>query len=167
MRIRDIAPVIAVAVMLLTGIVVASLWLTGVRPDGIANPQTAINSVPVSLRKLPVFNQYGFGGPLIHNGIRVFIDGRADVYGDDFVTDYVQIADGDIPKWNVAMKKWHFAWSILPPKNKLSAYLDKQPDWVRVYADEWAVIHVRRDRLDDWTGAPAAVNRLPGPAGGR
>jgi hypothetical protein len=41
--------------------------------------------VPAGLRSKPVLNEYGFGGLLILDGIRPYVDGRADPYGDDFL----------------------------------------------------------------------------------
>jgi hypothetical protein len=33
----------------------------------------------------PVFNDYDFGGFLIHAGIPTFIDGRGELFGGDFI----------------------------------------------------------------------------------
>ena len=49
----------------------------------------------------PVLNDYGFGGYLIFEGIPPFIDGRAELYGDEFIKRYVQamLLDSDeLPK---------------------------------------------------------------------
>ena len=35
-----------------------------------------------------MLNYYSFGGPLILSGIRPYIDGRGDMYGDRFVLGY-------------------------------------------------------------------------------
>jgi len=42
----------------------------------------------------PVLNNYNFGGFLIFSGVPVFIDGRADLYGDDFIRGYGGIMGG-------------------------------------------------------------------------
>ena len=57
-------------------------------PEGRANPRSLIAAVPAGLRSQPVFNEYSFGGPLILAGIKPYIDGRAEIYGDDFVENY-------------------------------------------------------------------------------
>ncbi|WP_219892819.1 hypothetical protein [Aquisediminimonas profunda] len=144
LRLREIGPVIAVMTALVGGVALASITFGNQRPDNYRLPQNAINHVPIRLRNLPVFNEYSFGGPLIFNGIPVFIDGRADVYGDEFFADYVKIAKGDFGKWEAIKEKWHIEWVIMPPDNLLVSYLDRQPDWVRTYTDKWAVIHVRK-----------------------
>ena len=40
----------------------------------------------------PVFNDYDFGGYLIFSGIPTYIDGRAELYGQDFFSDYYAAA---------------------------------------------------------------------------
>lgn len=113
-----------------------------------ANPRDALAAIPADLRSKPVFNGYTIGGPLILAGIRPFIDGRADLYGDTFVTDYKQIIDGDMDAFDAAAKRWKIAWTILPADDKgLLPKLDRSPQWHRLYADKAAVIHVRNDAL--------------------
>ena len=42
-----------------------------------------------------MLNGYSMGGPLILSGIRPYIDGRGDMYGDELVVGYSRIAHGD------------------------------------------------------------------------
>jgi hypothetical protein len=115
------------------------------RPDSYGVPVTALRNLPPGLRDKPVFNEYSFGGLLVFDGIAPFIDGRSDMYGDAFTTDYVRIAKGDAVRWKAAEAYWKFGWTILPPDTALVKILDREPGWRRIYADKWAVIHVRRD----------------------
>lgn len=106
-------------------------------------PGAAIASVPVSLRSQPVLNAYDFGGALILHGIAPFIDGRADMYGDNFTANAYAIERGDGQRFNAAVKRWDIRWTILHPSEKLVFVLDRDPAWRRVYSDKYAVIHVR------------------------
>ena len=144
LKLRQIWPILVVMAGLLSGVGMASFSFGGERPDTYRIPQTAIDHIPASLRCRPVFNEYSFGGPLVLNAIPVSIDGRADLYGDAFFDDYVKIARGDFEKWEVIQKKWKIEWVIMSPDNGLVTYLDRHPDWVRIYADKWAVIHALR-----------------------
>jgi hypothetical protein len=65
------------------------------------------------------------------------------MYGDDFTARYYKISKGDVRGWREADARWKFGWTILPPDNALVAVLDKEPGWRRLYADKWAVIHIR------------------------
>ena len=66
-----------------------------VRHDSASSPIAALAAVPPALRGEPVLNGYGFGGYLIGAGVRPFVDGRADMYGDAFLDLYGKIAAGD------------------------------------------------------------------------
>ena len=140
---RPLWVVAMTAVLLLT---VARAALPFEMKDNSAFPLTAFSHVPAPLRMQPVFNGYSFGGPLILSGIRPYIDGRADMYGDDFTLDFVAMLRGDIVRFRRADRRWRFAWIILPPKIGLVAKLDREPGWRRLYADQWAVVYDRAPR---------------------
>jgi len=107
-------------------------------------PAMALRRLPPSLRGARVFNEYSFGGSLILAGIRPYIDGRSDMYGDPFTLDYIEIVGGNAARWRAANAKWHFGWTILPPRSNLAKRLDHDPAWRRIYADDIAAIHVAR-----------------------
>jgi hypothetical protein len=114
-------------------------------PENEANPWRLIAAVPPELRSQPVLNGYAMGGPLILSGIRPYIDGRSDMYGDPFVLDYKRITDGDAAALEAAVNRWNIRWAILPPRyKKLVALLDHSPEWRRVREDEAGLIYVRR-----------------------
>lgn len=130
-----------VGVILLAGL---RLAVPVERRDSATYPVSAIASVPGDLRTRPVFNAYSFGGPLILHGVRPFIDGRADLYGDSFMFDYQAIMDGDGAALRRASERWGIRWTILSPSDNLVRVLDRDEGWRRIYADEWAVVHVAR-----------------------
>jgi hypothetical protein len=112
-----------------------------------ANPKTAIRALPPELRKRPGLNGYSFGGPLILEGVKVYIDGRADLYGDEFVRDYRRILDGDRAAFDAANRQYDFQWTMLPPRyEQLISRLDHDAEWRRIYSDPIAVVHRRTRR---------------------
>ena len=114
--------------------------------ENAANPRHLIAAIPEALRSQPVFNGYTFGGPLILAGIKPYIDGRADLYGDAFVTDYSEITQGDGARFNRAVERYGIRWTMLPPSNtRLIEELDQSRRWRRIYSDRIGIIHVRRD----------------------
>lgn len=125
-------------------IITARLALPLQPSETVANPRTILAHISNALRSQPVFNEYSFGGPLILAGIKPYIDGRSDLYGDAFMADYVQIVDGDLVRFDQAVRKYGIRWTLLPPKMRLTKMLDASPQWQRVYADKVGVIHVRR-----------------------
>ena len=112
------------------------------RGDEANMPVTALAHVPAWLRARPVLNEYGFGGYLIFEGVRPFIDGRTDMYGDAFMARYARIVSPDPAALDAAIRQYHIAWTILPPDNPVVAELDHKPGWRRLYADRYAVVHV-------------------------
>jgi hypothetical protein len=115
--------------------------------------------VPAGLRSQPVFNEYSFGGPLILAGIKPYIDGRSDMYGDAFVADYAAIGNGDWARFNRTVERYGIKWTILPAGDaELIRDLDRSGQWRRIYADKVGVIHVRRE-------APSASAAPPGTRG--
>ena len=137
-----LAPLALAAVALLA---VRALWpLTP--PETDSNPRSLLAAIPPELKSQPVLNEYSFGGPLILAGIRPYIDGRSELYGDDFLTDYVEIADGDMARFDRAVRRYGIRWTILPAdKSKLREQLDKSNGWRRIYADKVGVIHIRQN----------------------
>jgi hypothetical protein len=109
------------------------------------NPWHLIAGVPAELRARPVLNGYSMGGPLILAGIRPFIDGRGDMYGDDFVLNYASISSGNAAAFDKAVQRWNIAWAMVPNRNaKLTGLLDHAPGWRRVVRDKVGTIYVRR-----------------------
>jgi hypothetical protein len=112
-------------------------------PENEANPWHLIAQVPQQLRSEPVLNGYSMGGPLILSGIRPYVDGRGDMYGDALVVDYARIAHGDPEAFGRAVRRWNIGWVILPNGSKLIPLLDRSPDWRLLRRDGVGAIYVR------------------------
>jgi hypothetical protein len=109
-----------------------------------SNPRGLIAHVPAELRGQPVLNEYSLGGPLILAGIKPFIDGRSDMYGDAFTQNYMKIVNGDRKAFVEAVRRYDIRWTMLQKGNGLVEVLDSSPGWRRLYSDRVGVIHVQR-----------------------
>lgn len=118
-----------------------------VPPDTASNPARTIAALPPGLRAQPVFNGYGFGGPLIFAGVRPYIDGRVDMYGDAFTFEHDRLMNGDIAGFRRIAARRRITWTILPPGSPLAKALDTEPGWQRLRSDRWAVVHARSRAL--------------------
>ena len=135
---------IAGAVGLVIALTVMTASLVHPPKDTPVYPVTALAHLPKGLERTHVLNSYKFGGPLILRGIRPFIDGRTDAYGEAFVLDYKKLLDGDAAAFVQAQRKWDFRWTLIAPSDeRMLAMVHKAPGWRRIYADRYAVIHVR------------------------
>jgi hypothetical protein len=92
-----------------------------------------------------LFNRYEWGGYLgEHRPSRlVFMDGRADVYGDALLQMYVSIISVD-PDPEAILDRYGIDHAVFPPDTPLAAWFDASPSWERVYSDATAAIWVRR-----------------------
>ena len=112
-------------------------------PENDANPWKLIAMVPLELRSQPVLNGYSMGGPLILSGIRPYVDGRGDMYGDQHVVAYSRIAHGDAKLFNEAVHRWNIRWAMLPKDSKLIPVIQHTAGWRLVTQDKVGVIYAR------------------------
>ncbi len=107
-------------------------------PVNARDPAAAIAHAPAGR----VFNDYAFGGYLIHAGIAPFIDSRADMYGPAFLDRYSTII-GDPRALAAELDRDAIAWTMLKPGSPAARTLERLPGWRRAYGDATAVIDVR------------------------
>jgi hypothetical protein len=117
-----------------------------VRTDDQASPVTALAHVPAELVHEPVLNSYEFGGYLIFKDIKPFIDGRSDVYGDDFIADYSRIFRPDRAAFQRAVDQYGIRWLIVAANGPFPDMMDAMPQWRRLYADRVAVVYALEKR---------------------
>jgi len=148
------APARPASPRLVVGALMAALALTGARLalpapslDSLSAPSRALAAVPPELRAKNVLNGYGDGGYLIFAQVRPFIDGRADMFGADFMSFYNRVASGEPDAIDDTLKRYEIAWTIFPPNQGAVGIMDREPGWKRLYSDSHAVVHVRDGAL--------------------
>jgi hypothetical protein len=110
-----------------------------------ANPWKLIASVPPELRAQPVLNGYSMGGPLILSGIRPYIDGRGDMYGDQLVVGFSRIGQGDRAAFDETVAKWNIRWAIIPNDSRAMIHLlDTTAGWRRIRHDQVGSVYLRQ-----------------------
>jgi len=93
----------------------------------------------------PIFNDYDWGGYLIwklYPGGKVFIDGRADVYGDDFLFDYLGTYAGE-RGWREKLDRLQIQTVLIRPSSALTTLLREEKGWHAVFEDQQAVVFTR------------------------
>ncbi len=138
-------------IALLSGVlatVIVALYMSaaiGNNDDAIAAfyPIDAVDTIQNSeLADARGYNAYGWGGYLIWRGVPVFIDGRADVYGDEFMYLYFQAEDAE-EDWREPLDQFDVDYVLMPPGSELGVVLTEAPEWTSVYDDGVAEIYVR------------------------
>lgn len=91
-----------------------------------------------------MFNLYGWGGYLLFAlpDHKVFVDGRADFYGEKLVREYDSV-DELRSDWQDVLTRYRIDWTLLPRRHRLNLALALLPEWSRTYEDEVSVIFVR------------------------
>jgi len=95
-----------------------------------------------------IYNLYHWGGYLVwtlYPDYPVFIDGRADVYGDAFIDEYLQVYQLR-EDWHAPLDKYGVNLVIIDKGSSLSTVLSESPNWDRAYIDERAAIFVRHGK---------------------
>jgi hypothetical protein len=113
--------------------------------DDAVTPQAALAAARRMNLTGPVFNSEAFGGYLLFSGVPSFIDGRIELYGNDFLAAYLAAERGDGAALAALLGRYPIAWTLLQAQSPAVAALDRLPGWRRAYADDRAVIHVRID----------------------
>ena len=108
-----------------------------------STPVEALAHVPAEIRARPVFNDYSYGGWLIFNHVRPFIDGRNDVYGDALLRQFLDAARGDPDTLATVFARYRIGWVIVNPANPVLPWLRTTTDWRETYRDKWTVVYVR------------------------
>jgi hypothetical protein len=94
-----------------------------------------------------IFSTSPFGGYLLSRDIKTFIDGRAELYGEQFVVDYFDaVTAKDVDTLLHLLDKYQIDATLLTPTLPATKVLDHIAGWKRLYADDIAVVHVRDDR---------------------
>lgn len=105
----------------------------------------------LDLNEIKLYNEYNFGSYLLHKGIPVFIDSRADLYLPEFnegvsiFKDFLSISSLGTKNLEGMFNKYGFTHFIIPCKAKLTIYLDAKPDkYEQIYSDDYFMIYKRK-----------------------
>ena len=94
----------------------------------------------------PILNHYNWGGYLIwklYPEYPVYIDGRADLFGDAFLDDFADTYYVRTDHWQRELERWKIQTVMLPPDAPLVTVLRLRPDWAQIYADRQVAILTR------------------------
>jgi hypothetical protein len=93
----------------------------------------------------PIFNSYNWGGYLIFTlwpDYLVFVDGRTDLYDDDFLHQYLSIYVAD-DGWQASLDEYGIQLVIVEANSVLAKFLRIDLQWQEAYRDQMAVVFTR------------------------
>ena len=135
-----ILPVIAVWAFLLFGFIEYHF-------DEKIKPVAAVEFLKKEQIQGHMYNEYEFGDYVIYSAspqYRVFIDGRADMYGIERLKEYYRINKLN-PDWEELLNKYQINFIFFNTDTLFSKYLAERKDWSLIYSDKVASIFVRND----------------------
>lgn len=147
---------LALNTVLLAGFVVFSvMWIRhvlGQQNEAVAKnfPVAATDFIRATMPPAPMLNHYNWGGYFIwelYPEYKVFIDGRADVYGDDFLNGFASTYYVRGTSWRSQLEDWRIRTVVLPPDAPLITVLSRSPEWKTAFSDNQATILIRTPRL--------------------
>jgi hypothetical protein len=115
-------------------------------------PVAAVNWIRENRPEGRIFNTYGWGGYLIWNlypDYPVFIDGRADVYGDNIMQEYMKIHNA-IPGWEGKLQEAGVNIALVETGSPIFNALNNSPEWSLALKDKIQALFIRNTKpLDD------------------
>lgn len=90
----------------------------------------------------PMFNSYNWGGYLaweLYPDYLVYVDGRTDLYGNDFLSEYLQVSLGR-EVWREVFARRGIRLVVVERDSLLADALRREPDWRLTYADSLAAV---------------------------
>jgi hypothetical protein len=93
-----------------------------------------------------LFNSYNWGGYLIwrlYPEYQVFIDGRADIYGDSDMIRYAQLYSGK--NWQEQFQKYNIKIVIVEPTAPIASILLETPGWQKISLDKASILVIQKD----------------------
>ena len=137
--------IIALACTMIVAITGTIMWTIGpqIKPPTERAPEAAVAAAKLAGIKGNVLNSHGFGGYLIFEGIPTFVDGRVELYGNEFLSRYFDAMK--LVKPDEAMqliKNYNVRWALLQP-NEPIAFMLKVDGWVQIYDDRQAIVLVK------------------------
>jgi hypothetical protein len=156
-RVRDEAPdpvvrffgkhsgTIALACILIVAITGIVMWTVDpqIQPPTRYAPEDAMAAAKRAGIKGNVLNSHGFGGYLIFEGIPPFVDGRVELYGNQFLRRYfdaMKLINPDDAA--LILKQYDIHWALLQPGEAIAVML-KADGWVQLFADQSAIVLVK------------------------
>jgi len=93
----------------------------------------------------PIFTPDSWGGYLIYRlypQTKVFVDDRHDLYGEQFLKDYLKVIR-DAPDWDKVLNEKQVGWVLVPAGSSLANMLRETSQWTVIHEDGTAVLFQR------------------------
>jgi hypothetical protein len=140
-------PAISILLVLLIGLRWSQVVKEQPAAEAATFPKSALDWLVINHPAGKIFNSYTWGGYLIwrlYPQYPVFIDGRADVYGDQFIFKYIDIYNAH-PGWEQALEAQSVNLALVEPNSGLANALRQSLVWKIAYEDKISIVFERNE----------------------
>jgi hypothetical protein len=142
---RYLAPIVlsVMAVVIVLGFI--QVTNNQKKSEAVTFPKNAVDWIIENKPKGNIFNSYNWGGYIIwrlYPQYLVFIDGRADLYGQEFVSNYTGIYFAK-PGWEEKLNQANIRIVFLESDSMLADALRQSSTWKEQFKDDSSVIFLR------------------------
>ena len=108
-------------------------------------PAGAVNYIKRERLQGNIYNFYAFGGYLIFEGMKTFVDGRSDqLFGNGFLTRLVKTTR-ELPKDFIPLlDEYHISIALVVPNSVEAQELERSTEWQKAYLDRISVVFTKR-----------------------
>jgi len=106
-------------------------------------PQAAVSFLATTRPPGPLMNHYNWGGYFIwklYPDYKVYIDGRADLYGDSFLDEFGAAYQVKGKSWRAPLEHYGVRTVVLPPDAPLVIVLQTTSAWRAIFSDRQTVV---------------------------
>jgi hypothetical protein len=139
-----ISPVLLTCFILITSLRFVQVNQEQASTEASSFPKTAVDWILKNKPQSNLYNAYGWGGYLIwrlYPTYSVFIDGRADVYGDTFIFNFMSIQNAE-PGWENRFDSQSVKTVLIEPHTPLANLLRESVHWKIAFEDNLSIIFV-------------------------
>jgi hypothetical protein len=139
-----ITPVLLTCLLLITGLRFLQANQEQSSTEARSFPKSAVDWILVNKPQSNLYNAYGWGGYLIwrlYPTYSVYIDGRADVYGDTFIFDFMSLQNAE-SGWENKFESQNVNTVLIEPHTPLANILRQSAHWKIAFEDNVSIIFV-------------------------
>jgi hypothetical protein len=95
-----------------------------------------------------VLNSYALCSHLIFHDFPVFIDSRAELYGDKFLEKHARttlLEKGSQPLLDL-IKDYNISWTIFETNQPINTFLGERAEWRQIYSDKFITIYLSQSK---------------------
>ena len=139
---------LAVAIILLIPVARASSQFNH-DPNAFGYPVAATTYLIQHYPNARIFNDYNYGGYLIYRfsqsgtPLKVYVDGREEMYGDAFLRHYFDVAWG-LGGWKTSFEREGFNAAIMRADMGVASLIAADPDWQIAWQNQSYVLFVTK-----------------------